>query len=137
MGRLRGLVGSALDHRSLPPLVRISAWPYLNVVSCLAYHVYRSGRKTSIINLELTRSITFVDYLWYFPLSTMLLFYVVHSGAPLFTRSAILSVSGTSISVRIEMATSRCSSTVWRHLSTTANMTRRKRGTWYPTTTAR
>ena len=65
----QGLIGSALDHRSLPPVFESRRGAYLKGVSSLTslhyvwrslgpfslYHVHRSGRKTSInqsINLR-------------------------------------------------------------------------------------
>jgi len=63
VGHLRGFVGSALDHRSLPPELesrRGHIWRvfklWLRFINFrarsvyLAYHVYKRGRKTSIIN---------------------------------------------------------------------------------------
>ena len=62
VGRLRGLVGSTLDHRSLPP--ELESWRghiwrafhlWLRFITFggrsahLAYDVYKSGRKTPII----------------------------------------------------------------------------------------
>jgi len=61
LGRLRGLVGSELDHRSVPPefkswrrnIWRSPLWlifiTFGGRLAHLSYHVHKSGRKTSII----------------------------------------------------------------------------------------
>ena len=86
---LRGLTGSSLDHRSLPPEFESRSghiWRLFHLWLCfitfggrsahLAYHMHKSGRKTSIINIYSHRLISTcqkVSILWFSTLKYLLL----------------------------------------------------------------